>query len=70
MHHFKNEDPDPSFKIHGDTDPAFHFNADPDTPPHRRDASLRLPVYRLSTAPFLCLHASIVSIRGPLWLNF
>ncbi len=65
-------DPEPSFHICADPDPTFEYNADsdPDPAPHQRDANLQPLVYRTFIAPFLSLHASIVSIHRPHWLHF
>ncbi len=63
-------DPGPSFLCNADPDPTFHFNADPDTAPHQSDANLRPVSYQTLQGFILSLHASILSVHGPLCLHF
>jgi hypothetical protein len=56
--------------IYSDPDPTFHFKADPDPAPHQK--VMRSGTTGLQTIHgfSLRLHASIVSVRGPLWFHF
>ncbi len=52
---------------------TFHFDADPDPVPYQSKTNLQsLEGFRPSTAPFLSLQASIMtlSIHDPPWLHF
>jgi hypothetical protein len=56
--------------ILADLDPFLHFNAYAELDPRQSDANMRPLVYRPSTAPFMSLHATILSVHGSPWPHF
>ncbi len=70
--HLFNEDPvtDPSFHFNTDPDPSFHLNADADPDPDLYQGDATTGLHNFHGYYILSLHASIMSVHGPPWLQF